>query len=171
MKTFLIIIISFSFTLNILGQTFNWADTSFLIGSKRTIRPFWSPDNITRLQEDKNTLAVMDTLFRFLRKNPSLRIEIDCHLGEPSLFKKTNISVERAANIKAHLLWWGGIDTVGVIVKGYEFTRPIIPQATLDSLYRNIYRKNRKIGDTIERRRFYSAVHINERTDIIIINK
>ena len=156
MKAFLIVILSLSFNIIALGQTFNWTDTSFIKGSKRTIRPYWSMDNLIRLNDDSNTRAIMDTLIQFLIKNPLVKIEIDCHLGQSPAFKLENLSQYRAENIKDYLHNIAGIDTTRIITKGYEFTKPIISQDTINSDKKN------------EREKVWIYQCINERADIII---
>src|SRR5271156_5313498 len=86
-------------------------------------------------------LIILYTIVQFLRKNQSVKIEVDCHLNQYPLFPESNISQIRAEYFRNYLFWHGGIDTARIIAKGYEFTKPIISQNTINRLFKEKKRK------------------------------
>jgi OmpA family len=132
-------------------KTFNWNDTSFTAGSKRKIMIFFRP----RI-EDSFSFAVMDTVLLFMKKNPELKIAINCHLDQQGNYKMNmHLSQARAKSIVNYCIRHGSIDSTRLVPHGYGSQYPIISINEINKM------KDRHKKD--------SLFQINRRTEIEIL--
>lgn len=146
--TLLLLCSSFSF-----GQTFNWTDTDFHLGSKRKIYvQYYGTDN-----GDELKFPALDTVVRFLKKNPNLKIEV-ANYTDPNGSPEHNykLSEARAQSCVDYLISQG-IDSVRLVAKGYGYSQPLITRQQIDAM------KTKKERDAAEQ--------LDRRTEIVIIGK
>lgn len=116
-------------------ETFNWNDTRFYIGSKRiihTIKIDWDHGGIA--MKDSTTILTIDSIYNFLKSNPSLKIELASHTSQLGSYRHNLIASQMRAEQLAIYLIDKGIDSLRLIPKGYGFTKPIIPLQQIKQL-------------------------------------
>jgi outer membrane protein OmpA-like peptidoglycan-associated protein len=103
-------------------ETFNWTDTVFYIGSKRRIHIEYGMDESGVLERSK---VILDTVARFLKKNPALKIEFASHTDPQGSYKHDMILSRARAQANADYVIAQGIDSSRIVVKGYGYTSPL----------------------------------------------
>jgi hypothetical protein len=132
----LIIIFLFSITLDSYSQEtkFNYLDTGFQIGSKKTVYSFgWRMNGLARLHPDKGE-SNMDSLINFLDKNKHLKIQIDIHSdlrGEEEFNKKVT---DRRVDAFKNFYFKDKIDLNRVIFYSHGESKPEIALSEIEKI-------------------------------------
>lgn len=103
-------------------ETFNWTDTVFYIGSKRRIHIEYGMDKSDILERSK---VILDTVARFLKKNPTLKVEFASHTDPQGSYQHDMILSRARAQANANYVIAQGIDSSRIVVKGYGYTSPL----------------------------------------------
>jgi outer membrane protein OmpA-like peptidoglycan-associated protein len=133
-------------------KTFNWTDTSFTIGAKRTIKVLYSLDRSHIMDTSR---VVLDTVVRFIKHNPKLKIGIYNHTDQQGSPKHNMVlSQSRAQEVVSYLISQG-IDSVRLLAKGFGSLQPIIP---LDEINKMKTKEEMEV-----------AYRTNRRTEVVIL--
>jgi outer membrane protein OmpA-like peptidoglycan-associated protein len=138
-----------------IGQTFNWNDKEFKTKTIRDIRVMYQLGNI-KLAYDSTNYKILDTIVRFLKNNPQLKVEIDNYVDKVDPRCCSRISQERAESVMDTLVKLG-ISPERVTAKGWGASKPLISKQEIEKM------------QTKEEKDAANAV--NRRTEIVIIEK
>lgn len=104
-------------------ETFNYNDSLFYIGSKRRVNVEYDLDGGCPLMEKSK--VVVDTVVSFMKKHPTLKIEIAVHT-DPRGSAPHNMAITGArAQHFVDYMRANGIDSARLVAKGYGFTQPL----------------------------------------------
>jgi outer membrane protein OmpA-like peptidoglycan-associated protein len=125
---------------------FNWTDNVFYEGSKRRIQIEYTLDNPTILEV---SLPILDTVIRFLKKNQTLKVEIDSHTDPQGSVLHNNALSAARAQCCVDYLRSKGIDSARVTPKAYGMSNPLIPASEIAKMKTkeerdNAYRRDRR---------------------------
>jgi outer membrane protein OmpA-like peptidoglycan-associated protein len=137
------------------SHEFKWTDTVVEVGALKDIRVTYQLGNV-KLRYDSSNYRILDTIVKFLKRNPTLKVEIDNHVDKIDPRCCSRISQERAESIRDTLVKLG-ISPDHITAKGWGVTRPVISQKEIDKL------------QTPEEKEKASA--LNRKTEIVIIGK
>jgi len=152
-KAFLIVILSLSFALSAYGQDmadsgFNWNDTALKINSSRIMITEYELDGPCTVGPCYNTGLnhfVYDTLIDFLKKNPTIKIEIAFYYNW-HLSPENPLRQKRADNMKQTLID-KGINENRLIAKGYGKRKQSIHEKQIDRIITDAMKaRKREIG-------------------------
>src|ERR1700734_2637372 len=97
-KPLILLVLLLFFSAYSFGQTFNWNDKEFELNSIRDIKVTYQLGNV-KLLNDSSNYFILDTIVKFLKKNPTLKVEIDNHVDYIDPRCCSRISQERAESI------------------------------------------------------------------------
>jgi hypothetical protein len=162
----LIITISTIFLTNLLiGQTFNYQDSTFTIGQTKTLSSFSIGLDCDYVECNSD---ILDSLMDFLKTHKDLSVEIENHTDTRD-YEQNNLelSQKRAERILKYLIEHG-IDENRLTATGMGETKPIVSDEDIRKMTNDLdkelaHRQNRRVQvKIVERKKKEKPVHNNK---------